>query len=66
MLENDFGQKDWSKSDTYYLITDDGLKITTHNENTEIKYGLYDKDMNMMAISTEDLYNYLITNCKNR
>lgn len=65
MLENDFGQKDWSKSDTYFLIKNGSMEQLYHDKDTEIKYGLYDEDKNMVATSTEELYNYVIKYCKN-
>lgn len=59
ILDNEYGQKDWSKSDTYYKIEKDSLHIHYFDSKTKIKYGLYDENGNMICTSTEDLYKFV-------
>jgi hypothetical protein len=64
ILENGYGQTDWSKSDSYWVIDGDDMVKKFFDKGTELKFGLYDKDMVPICNSTEELYNYLIKNCK--
>jgi len=60
--ESDFGQKDWSKGDTYKM-NKDGTSELIHKDG-EVRFGAYDKDNNPICYSHESLWEYLEKNCK--
>lgn len=55
--ESEFGQRDWSKGDTYRM-KEDGTSELVHKDG-EVRYGAYDKDGEPICYSIESLYEYL-------
>jgi hypothetical protein len=55
--ESEFGQKDWSKGDTYRM-KEDGTSELVHKDG-EVRFGAYDKDGEPICYSIESLYHYL-------
>lgn len=60
--ESNFGQRDWSKGDTYKM-NEDGISELVHKDG-EVRFGAYDKDNNPICYSHESLWEYLEKNYK--
>lgn len=60
--ESDFGQRDWSKGDTYRM-NEDGTSELIHKDG-EVRFGAYDENNNPICYSHESLWEYLEKNCK--
>jgi hypothetical protein len=57
IYESDYGQRDWSQSDTY-SIKEDGTRELVHKEG-EDRFGAYDENGNPICYSFESLWEYL-------
>ena len=57
IFENEWGQKDWSRTKTYLKITKG--KIEFVEDEGDNHYGAMDKDGNPLAYNLESLYNLL-------
>jgi len=62
VYENEYGQKDWSKKDTYEEDSDGKIKLI--NKDGEVTFGAHDEKGNPICYSFESLWEYLETNHK--
>jgi len=60
--ESEFGQRDWSKGDSYRQ-NEDGTSTLIHKDG-EVRFGAHDKDGNPICYSIESLWEYLEENFK--
>jgi hypothetical protein len=59
-FESEYGQKDWSKNDSY-KADDNGNMVIEHKAG-EVRFGAYDKDGTPICYSHESLWEYLEKN----
>lgn len=59
IYESDWGEKDWSTSDTY-KVNENGTSEIVHKKG-EVRFGAYDEEGNPICYSLESLWEYLQT-----
>lgn len=59
IYESNWGEKDWSTSDTY-KVNEDGTSEIVHKKD-EVRFGAYDEEDNPICYSLESLWEYLQT-----
>lgn len=57
--ESDFGQKDWSKGDSYRINGDGVMELEF--KDGEVRFGAYDENGDPICYSHESLWKYLET-----
>lgn len=62
IYESEYGQRDWSTSDSYKM-NEDGTSEIVHKKG-EVRFGAYDEEGNPICYSYESLWEYLEDNCK--
>ena len=62
IYESEYGQRDWSTSDSYKM-NEDGTSEIVHKKG-EVRFGAYDVEGNPICYSYESLWEYLEENCK--
>ena len=62
--DSEFGQKDWSTSDSYKLNEEGNMEI--EYKKGEVRFGACDKEGNPICYSFESLYEYLEENHKTK
>jgi hypothetical protein len=62
--DSEFGQKDWSTSDSYKLNEEGNMEI--EHKKGEVRFGACDKEGNPICYSFESLYEYLEENHKTK
>lgn len=60
--ENEYGQRDWSKGDTYEEDSDGKMKLI--KKDGEVRFGAHDEEGNPICYSFESLWEYLEANHK--
>jgi hypothetical protein len=61
--ESDYGEKDWSKHDSYKMV--DGVMTKIHDAG-ELRYGATDKDGNPICHSIQSTWEYLEENYRSK